>query len=511
MTSLLSDSSSVWAALLVVVLPIVVIGSAELQERLRQRDSALMRVVQILRLWTVPLLAAWALLRGMFEFEASSLLVRVVGTGLVLSLAVVALLMVRIVIAQVADRNQERERARIPQLVLALPRIVVLIATGWVLLDTVWGVDLSAAMAALGVTSLIVSFALQDTLSGLASGLLLLSDSPFQPGDWIRAGDLEGKVVDINWRSSRILDRNGDLVVVPNAELAGGTVINFDSPSRLHRVVVPVQVAYVNPPTLAKEMLLDAARATDGVLDYPAPNVRVVQIDDPLMGYEVDLWIDDFTIAPKVFSDFGSLVWYSSHRNDVPLPSPAYDLYMYDGVQAGLAGIPDRSEMRRRLQISPLFESLDLDDLDRLAAAGAAVRYAAGERVLSGTDEANRDLYVLWEGTARISVTGEAGAEINLAELAAGDVFGMLRRSDRDLYVPQVVALSDCEMVRIGEEAAGAVASRNPALAAALNQVAATRRRRLERIVEQLDRTSAVSAEPSEAVKPEVERSGERI
>jgi CRP-like cAMP-binding protein len=349
-------------------------------------------------------------------------------------------------------------------------------------------------MTALGVTSLVVSFALQDTLSGLASGLLLLSDSPFQPGDWIKAGDIEGRVVDMNWRSSRIVNRNGDLLVVPNAELAGGTVTNYGSPTRLHRVVVPVQVAYVNPPTLAKEMLLDAASATEGVLDDPPPRARVVQVDDPLMGYEVDLWIDNYEIAPRVASDFGSLVWYSSHRNDVPLPSPAYDIYMYDGVQAGLAGIPDRAELRRRLRASPLFDALDEDDLDRLAAGAQAVWFARGERLFRA-GEVDRDLYMLWQGSARLVVPALDGSEVNIAELSEGDTFGLLSRSERWEYPPQVVAAQDCEVVRVSESVAGEVASRNPTLADALNQLKETRQRRLERIVDHLrDQQSLESA-----------------
>ena len=218
---------------------------------------------------------------------------------------------------------------------------------------------------------------LSRTLSaGVASGLLLLSDQPFQPGDWINSGDIEGRVEDINWRSSRIRNRDGDLLVVPNAQLAGATITNYYEPERVHRVVVPVQVAYSNPPTLAKEMLLDAARSTAKVLEDPAPTVRVVQIDDPLMGYEVDLWINDFADAPRVFSDFGSLVWYQSHRHDVPLPSPAFDLYMYDGVRTSEESKPRKAEVRRRLRLSPLLDQLNEDDLGRLAADAEPVRFA---------------------------------------------------------------------------------------------------------------------------------------
>ena len=73
------------------------------------------------------------------------------------------------------------------------------------------------------------------------------------------------------------------------------------------------------------------------------------------MGYEVDLWIEDYAIAPRVFNEFGGLVWYHSYRHDVPLPSPAQDLYLWDGVHTAETSRPDRAEVRRRLQRAPLF------------------------------------------------------------------------------------------------------------------------------------------------------------
>ncbi len=480
MSELLGDPRVVAALVIVAVLPLLIVFAGEVEERLRQRDSMLTPIVAILRRWAIPLLTAWAIVVGLFGWPRSNLLVRLIGTALLLALGVAALAVLRLVITWWRNRPVEEGRRRPPQLLLALPRVLVILATGWLLLDTVWGVDLSAALTALGVTSLIVSFALQDTLSGLASGLLLLSDSPFQPGDWIKSGDIEGRVVDINWRSSRIQSRSGDLLVVPNAQLAGATVVNYDRPTRLHRVVVPVQVAYVNPPTLAKDMLLDAARSTPGVLEDPPPDARVVQVDDPLMGYEVHLWIDDYERAPKVASDFGSLVWYQSHRHDVPLPSPAYDLYVYDGIQAGEAGRPNRAEIRRRLRRSPLLDQLGEDDVERLAAASRAARFAAGEVILVGTQ--NRDLYVVWEGSARLEVVLGDGVAHQGARISEGDVFGILMPLD-DLQ-PRVTAVTDCELVVVEEGAAGEVASRNPELAAALNQLVSTRRRRLERIAE---------------------------
>jgi small-conductance mechanosensitive channel len=491
-SDLLRDNQVLWAAALVIVLPLLVVAANELDERLRQRESHLRPALITIRTWTFPLFAIWMLLVALFEVDPDRFVVRLVATGLVLSLASAGLSVVRILVRRHRDRPRLEGEFQLPQILLLLPRLAIALVAGWVIATNIWSIDLSSAAAALGVGSLVVSFALQDTLSGLASGLLLLGDQPFRPGEWIRADDVEGLVVDVNWRSTRIQTRDGDLKVVPNASLAGATITNFDQPTSLHRVVVPVQVAYVNPPTLAKEMLLDAARATEGVLADPPPVIRVVGIDDPLMSYEAHLWVDDYEIAPRVSSDFGSLVWYQSHRHDVPLPSPAYDLYVYDGERANEAARPDRVELRRRLRVSPLLRDLGEDDVDRLAVTAQAHRFAQGETVWTA-GAGDRDLFVLHDGRARMVVDGDGGAPIPIVELDVGDVFGLVIPPHGSAPA-RVTAVTDCDLVIVPADSAGAVASRNPTLAASLDRLGAVRSRRLQRLVARDGQTPALGA-----------------
>ncbi len=484
MTSLVEEQAAVWAIIIVIFLPITIIGMGEIEERLRQRDSPFTRVASILRVWTIPLFAILALLRGMLDLDDSRLVVRLIGTAFVLSIAAAGLVLLGIIVARFEKRaNVDSDERGLPRILLALPRLLLIVAVGWILLEGVWGVDLSAAFAALGVTSLIISLALQDTLSGLASGLLLLSDAPFQPGDWIKAVDIEGRVEDINWRSSRIRDRNGDLYIVPNANLAAAEIVNYYQPEKLHRIVVTVQVAYSNPPTLAKEMLLDAARSTPGVLEEPPPDVKVVTVDDPLMTYDIQMWIDDHKDSPRIRSDFGSLVWYASHRHDVPLPSPAYDLYMYDGVRTTEESKPTRAEVRRRVSVSPLISQLDDADIDRIAADAQPMRFARGEVIIDGRTS-SRDLYILAEGAARIVVSAPDGATLNIAELATGEVFGVIGTAPTRQERPGVVAVTDCEVVVVNEAVAAEVASRTPELSTVFNRVVKAWERRLDRMLE---------------------------
>jgi small-conductance mechanosensitive channel len=377
MSDLFPDSSGAWAALIIVVLPLLIIGTGEVEERLRQRDSKFQPSVSTVRVWVVPLLTLWILARVLLDVASDNLFMRVLGSAVLLAGTSAALSALRVVVADLADRPRRTGRRPIPRLLLAMPRLLLILASLSFLIAGVWGVDLSAALTALGVTSLVVSFALQDTLSGIASGFTLLADQPFSPGDWIESDEVEGRVIDVNWRATRVQDRNGDLVVIPNGQLANATITNYDRPRRLHRVKVPVQIERSAPPTAAIEMLIDSARSTPGVVSDPAPFARVTQIADPVVDYEASMWIEDYTIAPQVKADFGALVWYLSYRHDVPLPNPAQDLYLFDGAKTAIESQITSADIRRRLVDAPMTGDLDDDTLDQLASRRSASTSAA--------------------------------------------------------------------------------------------------------------------------------------
>ena len=488
----MNADSFLWATVVIVVVPLTVLAVSEFDERLRQRDSPLRGALGIVRTWALPFFAVWAVLRPVLGRDVDSLGVQLAASALIVALGAAVLRVFRVLVAGLAERPRPEGRGPIPQLLLALPRILVLLTMAWLLLSGVWNVDLSNLLTALGVTSLVVSFALQDTLSGLASGFLLLSDQPFQPGDWIISGDTEGMVIDLNWRTTRIRTRNGDMVIVPNSQLAKANIVNYSAPEPVHRIVVPLQVAFSNPPTLAKEMLLSAARETAGVLSDPAPNVRVVTIDDPLMGYEVDLWVDDFAIVPRVRSDFGSLVWYQSHRLGVPLPSPAQDLYLHDAAAMAEAAKPTSASIRSGLQRSQLLTLLGDDDIDRLVPASRFARYAAGELMVeSGTSA--RDLMVLLDGRAALVLLEDGTTESTVGDVAEGETIGILESPRGEGRTIAVRAVTDCEVLNIGAEAASEITSRNAGLAAALNRLREIRARRVDRLIEA--RTTLAAAE----------------
>ena len=91
MTGLFTDSNAAWAAVIIVLLPLLIIGTGEFEERLRQRDSEFRDAVSTLRVWVVPLVTIWVLSRALFDLPTDNPLMRLLGSAIVLSGAVAAL------------------------------------------------------------------------------------------------------------------------------------------------------------------------------------------------------------------------------------------------------------------------------------------------------------------------------------------------------------------------------------------------------------------------------------
>ena len=106
------------------------------------------------------------------------------------------------------------------------------------------GVPVAPLLTTLGVGSLAVALALQDTLANFFAGLYLLADRPIGAGDYIKIHDgEEGYVETIGWRSSRLRTGTGNMVIVPNQKLSQAILINYHRPSTAVMMTMTITVA----------------------------------------------------------------------------------------------------------------------------------------------------------------------------------------------------------------------------------------------------------------------------
>ena len=129
-----------------------------------------------------------------------------------------------------------------------------------VVLDTV-GISITPLLASLGVSSIAVALALQDTLSNFFSGIYLLVDKPLRVGDYVRLPDnIEGRVRHIGWRSTEIEHPSLYAITIPNSKLSTATLINLDMPTHEMSLSVSFPISFNNDLDLVEKLALSAAQ-----------------------------------------------------------------------------------------------------------------------------------------------------------------------------------------------------------------------------------------------------------
>lgn len=187
---------------------------------------------------------------------------------------------------------------------ILISRVVsgVIIALGAVLALSILGMSLSAALATIGLASVGIGFALQDILSNLFAGIILLLQHPFTIGDQVRLGDLEGVVENIRVRDTQILTYGGERIFIPNKTVFGGPIINYTSTKTL-RVDVPVKIKHVEEIDLAKKTARGVLRGFPGVMKQPSPLV-LVKSENKEIELLLRFWIDsDRNRSQRLCSD----------------------------------------------------------------------------------------------------------------------------------------------------------------------------------------------------------------
>jgi small-conductance mechanosensitive channel len=158
------------------------------------------------------------------------------------------------------------------------------------------GVDVNSLVVSLGVGSLAVGLAAQDTLANMFAGFTLMLDRPFRIGERIQLGTGEvGDVETIGIRATRLRTLDESLLVIPNSVLTKEKVVNLSRPTRALTTRVEVGVAYGSDPAVVKRILRESALASLRVESGREPVVLLQRFGDFSLNYLLVFWVRDYT------------------------------------------------------------------------------------------------------------------------------------------------------------------------------------------------------------------------
>lgn len=162
------------------------------------------------------------------------------------------------------------------------------------------GIPAATIVTLLGTAGVAIGLALQNTLSNLAGGFLILIAKPFRAGDYITVGTVSGYVesVSILYTTLRALDNR--IIYLPNGTVSSGQLVNLSQKGTL-RVNVPVSVSYGTDIDKVRTVILTALAAEEKLLKDPSPAVVVSALAEHGMTLEVFAWVRkaDYIIAPS--------------------------------------------------------------------------------------------------------------------------------------------------------------------------------------------------------------------
>lgn len=263
-------------------------------------------------------------------------------------------------------------------------------------------------LATSGVMAIVVGLALQSTLSDVFSGIVLNTTKPYQLDDWISIDGVEGKVVEIDWRSTHLLTDQGSMAVVPNSLAAKAKVLNFSSPGSAHGVSITIAIPSSVRPRQALDALDKALRGTRALLPGRKAKASVKASHLEYNEYELKGFIE--SIAHK--TEVRNLMFDLAHRH-----------LEASGVTWG-SGPTSLvwTRQRRLLEEVRIFRSLSQDDRDRLAADMSPVDYQADQVILAFDDIAD-GLMVISTGVISVSIH-DGERFIEAGRLGPGEVIG---------------------------------------------------------------------------------------
>ncbi|MGN0172128.1 MAG: mechanosensitive ion channel family protein [Acutalibacteraceae bacterium] len=151
------------------------------------------------------------------------------------------------------------------------------------------GIPMTSLIALVSVAGLAVSLAIQDTLSNVFSGIILLINKPFAAGDYVQIGALEGTVMAINLMNTHLCTADHKTVYIPNKDVNSGAIVNF-SREPFRRVELMVNASYDDPTEQVKAALQQAIEKTPTAVKEPAPFVGLEAYESSSIAYVVRVW-----------------------------------------------------------------------------------------------------------------------------------------------------------------------------------------------------------------------------
>jgi small conductance mechanosensitive channel len=193
------------------------------------------------------------------------------------------------------------------------------------------GISTAPFVAVLGTAGLALALSLQDSLSNVASGVVLIITKPFKKGDYVSISGVEGSVEALNMLTTRLLTFDNKYIMLSNSKVAKSDIINY-SMMDTRRVDLTFNVAYGSDVDKVKTAIYKTALAQGMMLEEPAPIIRLYKHSDSSLEIVAKIWVKTFDYW-TVYYDMQEKVYETFRAEGIEIPFNQLDVHVKEELK----------------------------------------------------------------------------------------------------------------------------------------------------------------------------------
>jgi small-conductance mechanosensitive channel/CRP-like cAMP-binding protein len=358
---------------------------------------------------------------------------------------------------------------------------------------------ISGLIAGSSVLAAVIGLAITRMISDVFSGVALSLERSYNLGDWLeiemrsRPGNaMVGKVVEINWRATRLHTKADEIIVIPNSELARAKFINFSVPERYYRAEVQVPLSHVVSPERAKRLLMAALLTAPGIMKEPKPEIILHKFDQRGVVWVLRFWINDYSKDVPVTKAVHENVLRQLQLAGLDLSCNRVDQRRLAPGERKLCGELPKTELLKRIDI---FAIMDEEQLANIAAAMQKKEFDEKEFIVSQGEEGS-SLFIIEEGLVHVLVKDAKGKDKWVAHLQPGGFFGEMALLTGELRTASVRAETGVICHEVDKEVLLPIFQEHPELLERISEMMASRKAQLRKAKK--DTAGTIPAETKE-------------
>jgi potassium-dependent mechanosensitive channel len=372
---------------------------------------------------------------------------------------------------------ERRSGRKVPDIIPPAVGFIVYLLAFFGIIAYVFDEKVTSLLATSGLAAMIIGLAVQINISNIFSGIIINIEHPFRIGDWVQIGNYEeGKILDITWRSTRILTRTGNILSIPNSQSAESVMRNYSFP---YDKIWGQLVVHVDPghfPERVLKILKDAVLSGSYILQEPAPRVLYMGLSEWSGNYMIFYCYDNYANKGKMEEEIWMRIWSHLNRAGISPAIQKSEIHMFQGRE-------ERGSIAKQpfivLSEVDVFKAFSKEAITSLVGKIKQKSFARDRHVVQQGDYGD-SLYMVVEGAVAVYVKTENGKKMEVARLGAGEVFGEMSLLTGESRSADVITITQSLFFEITKQDLMPILEKEPEAIQYLSEILAERKMKTE-------------------------------